>query len=224
VTTIGAGLFAVAGHFVFPESLAVDQIFPFFIANFMPIGLTGIMIAAIFGASLSSFDSGINSCATAILNDFYARYKLKSYNLESGEVSDEEAARRLKIARYSTIIIGLLVTFLALFVGKLGDIFTYSQRLINMFTGPLFGVFVLAMFTKRATAPATLIAGFLGFVFGSLLVFSKVLEIDSLAVGVLWPATIAFATTVILGHLLSFFMGKNTEESQKYTRKEVMKS
>ena len=125
-----------------------DFLSSYFIANFMPIGLTGIMIAAIFGASLSSFDSGINSCATAILNDFYARYKLKVYNLESGEVSDEEAARRLKIARISTVTIGLLVTFFALFVGMLGDIFIYSQKLINMFTGPLFGVFVLAMFVQ----------------------------------------------------------------------------
>ena len=222
VTTIGAGLFAVTKHFVFSQGLAVDQIFPYFIAHFMPVGLTGIMVAAIYGASLSSFDSGINSCATAILNDFYARYKLKVYNLESGDVSDEEAKRRLKIARISTITIGLLVTFLALFVGQLGDIFTYSQKLINMFTGPLFGVFVLAMFTKRATAPATLIAGFVGFVLGSLLVFGKKWGIDELAVGVLWPATISFVTTVVLGYLLSFALGRNSEQAYNYTRNKVM--
>jgi len=224
VTFIGAGLFAVTKHFIFPEVLKVDQIFPYFIANFMPIGFTGIMVAAIYGASLSSFDSGINSCATAILNDFYARYKLKVYNLESGEVSDEEGARRLKIARISTVTIGLLVTFLALFVGMLGDIFVFSQKLINMFTGPLFGVFVLAMFTKRATAPATLIAGFVGFVLGSLLVFGKMWNIDSLTVGVLWPATISFVTTVALGYLLSFILGENTEENFNYTRANVMKN
>ncbi len=224
VTFIGAGLFAVTKHYVFPEALKVDQIFPYFFANFMPVGLTGIMVAAIYGASLSSFDSGINSCATAILNDFYARYKLKVYNLESGEVSEEEGLRRLKIARISTVTIGLLVTFLALFVGMLGDIFIYSQKLINMFTGPLFGVFVLAMFTKRATAPATLIAGFTGFVIGSLLVFGKKMNIDVLAVGVLWPATISFVTTVVLGYLLSFVLGKNTAESHNYLRKNVMKS
>ena len=224
VTTIGAGLFAVTKHYVFPEALKVDQIFPYFFANFMPVGLTGIMVAAIYGASLSSFDSGINSCAMAILNDFYARYKLKVYNLESGEVTDEEARRRLKIARISTVTIGLLVTFLALFVGLLGDIFIYSQKLINMFTGPLFGVFCLAMFTKRATAPATLISGFVGFLLGSALVFGKRMGIDELAVGVLWPATISFITTVTLGYLLSYVLGKNTEEVKNYTRKKVMES
>jgi SSS family transporter len=224
VTFIGAGLFAVTKHFAFPDGLKVDQMFPYFIANFMPMGLTGIMVAAIYGASLSSFDSGINSCATAILNDFYGRYKLKVYNLESGKVTADEGVRRLKIARISTVTIGVLVTFLALFVGRLGDIFTYSQKLINMFTGPLFGVFVLAMFTKRATAPATLIAGFVGFIMGSLLVFAKKWGIDALAVGVLWPAALSFITTVVLGYLLSFILGKNTEESHNYTRKMVMRN
>jgi SSS family solute:Na+ symporter len=214
----------VSKHLAFPETLKVDQIFPYFIANGLPIGLTGVMIAAIYGASLSSFDSGINSCATAILNDFYGRYKLKVYNLESGDVSDEEKVRRLKIARISTVTIGILVTFLALFVGKLGDIFIYSQKLINMFTGPLFGVFVLAMFTKRATATAVLIAGFTGFVMGSLMVFAKILNIDALAVGVLWPAAVSFVITVGLGYMLSYVIGKNTEEAHNYTRQAVMKN
>jgi len=124
----------------------------------------------------------------------------------------------------STVTIGLLVTFLALFVGMLGDIFTYSQKLINMFTGPLFGVFVLAMFTKRATAPAALIAGFIGFVMGSLMVFAKKWGIDALAVGVLWPAALSFIITVVLGFLLSFSIGRNSEESHNYTRKAVMQN
>ena len=224
VTTIGAGLFAASQHLGFPDTLKVDQIFPYFIANVMPVGLAGIMIAAIFGASLSSFDSGINSCATAILNDFYGRYKLGVYNLEEGEVTAEEGARRLRIARISTISIGLLVTFLALFVGRLGDLFTYSQKLINMFTGPLFGVFVLAMFTRKATAPATLIAGFLGFVMGSLLVFGKILQIDSLTVGVLWPAFISFVITVGVGYGLSYVIGENADTQLDYTWKNVMGS
>jgi hypothetical protein len=80
------------------------------------------------------------------------------------------------------------------------------------------------MFTKRATAPAVLISGFLGFVTGSTLVFAKKWGIDSLAVGVLWPATLSFIVTMVLGYLLSFVLGKNTEESHNYTRKAVMRN
>jgi SSS family transporter len=222
VTSIGAGLYAVAKHLQFPEGMPIDNYFPYFIANVMPVGVTGIMVAAIYAASLSSLDGGINSITTAILNDFYARYRLKQYNLEIGEDSDAEKARRLRISRISTIFIGIAITFFAFFVGLLGDIFTYSQKLINMFTGPLFGVFILGMFTKRATAPGVLIGGLIGFIMGSLMVFAKNLHINALSVGVLWPAALSFFITVIIGYGLSLFLGKNTPETLNYTRKNVM--
>jgi len=222
VTTIGVGLFSVTKSFIFPASLKVDQYYPYFIANFLPSGVAGILLASIYAASLSSINGGINSITTAVLNDFYAPYILKQNNLEVGETTEEEKARRLKISRISTIIIGVIAVFMAFFVGVLGDIFIFSQKLINMFTGPLFGVFILGMFTKRATAPAVLIAGLIGFIFGSLLVFGPKMGIDSLAVGVLWPAAISFVTTMIIGYSLSFVLGKNTEETHNYTRKAIM--
>ena len=222
VTTIGAGLFSVAKNFIFPTSLNIDQIYPYFIAHFLPTGVIGILLASIYAASLSSINGGINSITTAVLNDFYAPYKLKQHNLEVGENSIEEKAHRLKISRISTVIIGLIAMIMAFYVEQMGDIFTYSQKLINMFTGPLFGIFLLGMLTKRANASAVLISGFVGFVIGSLLVFGKKMNIDSLAVGVLWPAAISFFITVVLGYGLSFVLGKNNKEVLRFTRKEVM--
>jgi len=224
VTTIGVGLYAVVSYIPFPESLQNDQIFPYYIANVMPIGITGIMIAAIYGASMSSIDSGINSCISAIFNDFYGRYKLKTYNLDSVEITEQEKARRLKIGRISALVLGILITFFACYVGKLGDIFIYSQRLINMFTGPLFGVFCLAMFTRRTNAFSALVAGLIGFLTGSLLVFSKNLGIDYLAVGVLWPATVSFFVTVLLGYSMSIFFGNNKIDAHKYMWRSIMNS
>ena len=52
--------------------------------------------------------------------------------------------------------------------------------------------------------------------------FAKKWGIDSLAVGVLWPAALSFIITVVLGYGLSFVMGKNTEASHNYTRNAVM--
>jgi len=224
VTTIGAGLFTVAKNLTFPASLKIDHIYPYFIANILPTGVIGILLASIYAASLSSINGGINSITTAILNDFYAPYKLKQNNLEIGENSEEEKAHRLRISRISTVLIGLVAIIMAFFVEQLGDIFTYSQKLINMFTGPLFGIFLLGMFTKRVTAPAVLTAGFLGFIFGSLLVFGPKMGIDSLAVGVLWPAAISFVVTIIIGYILSFFIGKNDPKTLNYTRRNVMLS
>ena len=223
VTFIGLGLFAVAANHSFPSSLKVDQIFPYFIANFMPIGIAGLMVAAIYGASMSSLDSGINSSITAILNDFYNRFRLRKYNLEDETASVKEKARMVRIARFSTLTLGATITFFACFVGKMGDIFTYSTKLINMFTGPLFGVFTLGMFSKRATAMGVLIGGFIGFVVGSLTAFSKFMDIQWLKVGILWPATLAFITTIVLGYGLSFFLGKKNPDAHQWTWYGVMK-
>jgi len=224
VTIIGAGLFAVSKNLNFPPDLKIDYIYPYFIANVMPVGITGLMVASIYAASLSSIDGGINSITTALLNDFYAPYKLKQTNLEVGENTDEEKTRRLKISRIATVVIGIVAMCMAFYVEQMGDIFTYSQKLINMFTGPLFGVFLLGMLTRRATSNAVLIAGFIGFVMGSLMVFAKQLNIDALAVGVLWPAAISFTITMVLGYFLSMFMGENTEDKLEFTRKNVMLS
>jgi len=223
VTAIGAGLFAVSKHIQFPSGLNFDDYFPYFIANYLPVGLSGLMIAAICAASLSSIDGGVNSITTAVLNDYYSRYILKNYNLEVGEDTQDEKARRLKLTRILTIFIGIAITILAFSVQLLGNIFTYSQSLINMFTGPLFGVFFLGFFTKNATAFGTLICVFIGFVVDSLLVFAKTLHINQLAIGVLWPAFISFAVTIVLGYFLSMVFGKNTESTLNYTRRNIMK-
>ncbi len=224
VTAIGTGIFALTKHMHFPSDMPIDSYFPYFIANYLPIGLTGIMIAAICAASLSSFDSGINAITTAILNDFYGRYKLGKYNLDvGGESTEKEKLHRLKISRILIIVIGIICIFFAFSVGFLGDIFIYSQSFVNMFTGPLFGVFALGMFSKRATTPGALIGGFIGFIMGLLLVFAESLNINHLAIGVLWPAFLSFVITIVLGYFLSLIIGKNTESALDYTRKNVMK-
>ena len=69
---IGLGIFAYFYHF--PEQLAAniegDQILPYYIIHALPKGISGLLITAIFAAAMSSMDSGINSVATVIVNDF----------------------------------------------------------------------------------------------------------------------------------------------------------
>jgi Na+/proline symporter len=224
MTLVGAALFSVASHFSFPDTLRNDHVFPYFIANLMPVGIAGLMVAAIYGASMSSLDSGVNSCVTAILNDFYTRLFKKRYNLDDTSDSEAEKRAKLRIARASTLVLGVIITFFACFVGQLGDIFTVSMKLVNMFAGPLFGIFLLGMFTRRATGTAALIGGFLGFVVGSLSAFSQQLSFASFKIGFLWPPVLAFSTTCIVGYALSFVLGRKNENASQWTWKGVMSS
>lgn len=224
ITLIGVGLFAVTKHHVFPESLQSDHIFPYFIANMMPIGISGLMIAAIYAASMSSMDSGTNSCVSSIMNDFYSRLYLKKYNLDDGDSSIEQDRMKLRVSRVSNVILGIAVTIMACYIGRLGDIFTITAKLINMFAGPLFGVFLLGMFTRRANATAVLIAGLIGGVIGILNVFAKPLELEIFMVGKLWPLILSFVSTFILGYLLSLLIGKQDKENLNWTWRKIMNS
>ena len=86
------------------------------------------------------------------------------------------------------MVLGISVTIMACYIGRLGDIFTITAKLINMFAGPLFGVFILGMFTKRANAASVLIAGLAGALVGILTVFAKPFGLEMFMVGKLWPS------------------------------------
>jgi len=135
-----------------PEALApalpTDSIFPWFIAQQLPSGLSGLVIAGIFAASMSSLDSSMNSSATAIVTDFYRRLR--------PTVTD---AHCLAVARWLTVALGLIATGTAavlvmVHIQSLWDLF---MQILGLLLGSLTGVFILGIFTRRATGAGALI-------------------------------------------------------------------
>jgi len=130
-----------------------DQILPFFVVNELKWGLPGLLIAAIFGATMSATSSGINALTTATLVDFHQRFWHKS--------SDAEGVK-LGLARALTFGYGTLVIILAFVVGKLGSLLEVSNTFIGMVGGPLLGIFFLGILVKRANTPGTVIGWLAG--------------------------------------------------------------
>lgn len=158
---IGLGLFAYyqthAGDL--PETISGDQIFPYFIAHALPTGISGLLIAAIFAAAMSSMDSGINSMATVVVNDFVFPI--------FGKKGDRESVR---LARQVTALLGVLATALSawlfFFSGTQGIIETFA-KFMGLFSAPILALFVLGIATKRSSftawIPAALLSiGFTG--------------------------------------------------------------
>ncbi len=126
----------------------VKQIFPWFIARQLPMGVAGLVIAGLFAAAMSSLDSSMNSMATAIVTDWYRRFR-------SG-VSDHTC---LNVARWLTVLLGAFGTVTALMmatweVKSLWDLFT---KVLGLFGGSLSGLFALGIFTRRASGTGVLI-------------------------------------------------------------------
>jgi len=119
----------------------INYVFPTFVTTRMPIGLVGLMIAAIFAAAMSSIAAELNSLATATVIDFYQRYFRRA----------APDAHYLRVSRAATAVWGLVACGVAVYATSLGSLIEVVNRFGSFFYGSLLGVFVLAIGTSRAT-------------------------------------------------------------------------
>jgi len=117
-----------------------DFLFPHFIANQFPVGMSGLVIAALFSASMSSLSSGINSTSSVLSTDILpAVFK------------NNHSTNNLKRIRYSSGIIGLVVILLSTLIPIIpGNIIAVTTKTNGLFIAPLFNLFFMALFVKSA--------------------------------------------------------------------------
>lgn len=135
-----------------------DAIFPFFMTSQMPAGVAGLLIAAIFAATMSTISSNINSISTAFSVDFYKRFKPQSTD-----------KRMLQVARYACMISGLIGVALALLMAtwEILSLLDYFNTILGLLSSGLGGLFFMGVFCKRIGGRAAMA----GFVAGELVVF-----------------------------------------------------
>ncbi len=135
-----------------------DSIFPWYIVRELPVGVSGLLVAGIFSAAMSSISSSLNSVSTAYCNDFHLHFKPK--------ISDDKL---LRIARIATMTTGVLGVLLALWMAgsNIKSLWDQFYRFLGLFTGGLGGMFLLGMLTKKANSTGTL----LGLVVSAILIW-----------------------------------------------------
>ncbi|HXH70670.1 MAG TPA: sodium:solute symporter [Pyrinomonadaceae bacterium] len=164
----------------------VNYVFPTFVLQNMPMGVIGLIIAAIFAAAMSSISAELNALATATTLDFYRRlYK-----------PDATDAQTLAVGRISTFVWGIFACIVAIFASNLGSLIEVVNTFGSFFYGSLLGVFVLAFVVKRARARGA----FFGLLFGiaSVWIASFYTNIEFL-----WFNVIGCLVTVLFGYLIS---------------------
>lgn len=153
---MGSGLYLFFTYSqTLPEAVSGNAILPYFVVNYIPTGLSGLVIAAIFAATQSTVSSSLNSVAICIASDIVKPfYKIMDDKLE------------LKIGKYSSWIVGLLSSILAFRFLKVGqeDIFLYFQSITGLLGGPIAGLFLVGIFIEKATSKEAWI-GFLVSIF-----------------------------------------------------------
>ncbi len=129
-------------------SLSTDAIFPLFIIQQLPQGISGLLIAGIFAAAMSSLDSSLNSAAAALVCDFYKRFKSRS-----------TASTRLRLAKWLTVGLGFLATAISLLMAtiEIASLFDFFLELLGLLGSSLAGLFALGIFTRSAHGTGALI-------------------------------------------------------------------
>jgi solute:Na+ symporter, SSS family len=154
---IGTGLFVY--YQVFPAELpaeyletgAVDSVFPSFIVNVLPAGITGLLIASIFAAGMSTVSTSLNSGATVILNDFYKRFRKQT--------DEKESVKVLYLASGVICLLGLIVSFS---MTQVEAVLTVWWNLAGIFSGGMLGLFLLGYFAKKVKNVHAVIGVILG--------------------------------------------------------------
>lgn len=164
----------------------VNYVFPVFVIENMPLGLVGLIVAAILAAAMSSVAAELNALATASTMDFYRRH----INVNSSE------KQLLRFGRLSTLVWGVFACIVATFATNLGSLIEVVNTFGSFFYGSLLGVFVLAFAVPRAKSAGA----FYGLLFGIVSVWIASSTTD---IAFLWFNVVGCLVTVAAGYLIS---------------------
>jgi Na+/proline symporter len=167
----------------------VNYVFPTFITTRMPIGLVGLMIAAIFAAAMSASAGELNALASATIIDFYRRHFVK----------DATDTHYLNVSKLATIGWGLFACVVAMYAANQGSLIEVVNRYGSIFYGSLLGVFILAILVKRATATGA----FWGMIAGMAVVLTVAFSPWTRDIAFLWHNVIGAVAVVIVGSAVS---------------------
>ena len=172
-----------------------DEIFPMFIINVLPPGVTGIIIAGLFAAAMSTLAGSMSSLASSTVHDLYIPFLGKSI--------DEE--KKLKVSRIFTILWAVMLIFAAVFFMNTSKAVVELALSIASFTyGGLLGTFLLGVLNKNAKEKDALS----GFTAG---ILTMVAVISLKLVAWTWFIIIGVVATLIVGTSLSKFNFKNND-------------
>ena len=181
---------AVVGYFtahpeLFTESASLvtgaDRLFPRFVMVGLPAGMTGVIIAAVLAAAMSSLSSGMNSSSLVITEDFIVRFRSKPLT-DLG---------RMKLVRWISVSIGIAVILISLLVSQIeGNLLDVCYRAVNLLTAPLFVLFFMAMFVRWATTFGALMAALASVTTAVCIAYSATLGLPPISIMWIMPGSL----------------------------------
>ena len=174
-----------------PDFITNDAIFPWYIVTQLPGGVSGLLIAAIFAAAMSSLSSSMNAGAASFSIDIYDRFE---FGKNKGD---------LRTARWATFCIGALGILFALFMAnyEIKSLWDVFNRILGLIFGSLGGVFLLGLLTKKANSNGVLIGILISFIIQVLMSYYGAIHLLIYAAS---GVISCFITGYVASHLFKF--------------------
>lgn len=201
---IGTALFSYynAQPELLPAGTPADQVFPHFIVHGLPTGITGLVIAAIFSAGMSTVATSINSSATIVLTDFVKHFSKK-------ERTDKKDMKTLYATSLVVGIVGIIIGILMMQVDGVLDAW---WTLASIFSGGVLGLFLLTLISRKPHRAASITAAVAGML---VVIWIAIMQVVSPEPAINGKLAIVFGTTVIMlvGFLLTMLLGKKSKKA-----------
>lgn len=175
-----------------------DYVFIYFILNYLPHGLIGLLLAVIFSAAMSSSASGLYAVASASAMDLYRSH-----------VKGKDDAHYLKITRYFVVFWGVICILTACVISLFENLIQLVNIIGSIFYGTVLGVFLIALFIKYVKAKAVFWSALITQI---LIIYIFYLDI----VGYLWLNLIGSLFVIILSLILQTVINLNNKNPKKH--------
>lgn len=190
---IGTGLwvFQATHPGVIPVEVAEqsDSVYPWYIVHMLPHGVSGLLIAAIIAAAMSTIAATLNSGSTVLLEDYFKKFF-------PGKATE---GNNIRFLRVMTVVLTIFSIGVAVAVMNVKSALTVWWSMQSVLSGGMLGLFLLGMFTKRTTSGQAAIATVLGLVTVIYVTFGQ--KLFPL------PQFIHLNLAIVLGTLTIFFAG-----------------
>jgi SSS family solute:Na+ symporter len=190
---IGVMLFVHHSEAHLPAPPTADRIYPDFIWHNLPVGIAGLVTAAILAAGMSNLSAALNALSSTTIMDFYKP-------LVSRRNPALSESHFLRVARWATVGWGAVLFLVGLVARHWGSVLEAGLTIASILYGSLLGVFLLGLLTRSVREPAAMT----GMVAG-LIVMLCVRQFTHIAFT--WYVLIGTSATFLVGYATSLLLG-----------------
>ncbi|MGM9764597.1 MAG: sodium:solute symporter [Candidatus Cryptobacteroides sp.] len=191
---IGTALYSyyTASPELLPPGTPADQVFPYFIVHGLPAGFTGLIVASLFSAGMSTVATSINSSATIVLTDFVGHAR-----------PDMKEKSKMKVLYGTSFVMGTVGIVVGLLMMSIDGILDAWWKLSSIFSGGMLGLFLLALVCRKVRKPVAVLSVVLGLLVIAWMSLSPLINEGSpfyvFRSGLHTYLTVVLGTTVIFG-------------------------